>query len=101
MVPAIKCPQHIALAIGEEVDLHTRLLDDLEEGVEVQQTRMKAATLKVGCRSAERACVLSHWMQYCTACVQLCPLLYKSMVSAGLLPVAQIHALPTASEALV
>ncbi len=39
--------QHIALAIGEEVDLQTRLLDDLDEDVDVTQSRMKAATLKV------------------------------------------------------
>eukprot|EP00983_Pelagomonas_calceolata_P092389 1157657-Pelagomonas_calceolata.AAC.6 len=40
--------QHIALAIGEEVDLHTRLLDDLDEEVDVTQSRMKVATLKKG-----------------------------------------------------
>ena len=39
--------QHIALAIGEEVDLQTRLLDDLADDVDVTQSRLKAATAKV------------------------------------------------------
>ncbi|KAF5835074.1 Qc-snare protein, Syn8/Syntaxin8-family [Dunaliella salina] len=39
--------KHIALAIGEEADLHTRLLDDLDEEVDVTQSRMKVATHKV------------------------------------------------------
>ena len=40
--------QHIALAINEEVDLQARLLDDLHDDVEVTQTRMRAATARVG-----------------------------------------------------
>lgn len=39
--------QHIALAIGEEVDLQTRLLDDLHDDVEVTQSRTKAATSRI------------------------------------------------------
>jgi SYP5 family syntaxin len=39
--------QHIALAIGEEVDLQTRLLDEIDEDVEVTHSRMRAATIKV------------------------------------------------------
>jgi SYP5 family syntaxin len=39
--------QHIALAIGEEVDLQTRLLDDLQDDVDVTHMRMRAATSRV------------------------------------------------------
>jgi hypothetical protein len=39
--------QHIALAIGEEVDLQTRLLDDLADDVDVTHTRVRAATARV------------------------------------------------------
>ncbi|PNH01546.1 Syntaxin-52 [Tetrabaena socialis] len=39
--------KHIALAIGEEVELQTRLLDDLAEDVDVTQSRLKAATARV------------------------------------------------------
>jgi hypothetical protein len=39
--------QHIALTIGEEVDLHTRLLEDLDEDVDVTHTRLRAATKRV------------------------------------------------------
>jgi SYP5 family syntaxin len=42
--------QHIAVAINEEVDLQARLLDDLDEHVDVAHTRIKAATLRVGVR---------------------------------------------------
>lgn len=45
------CPccvlQHIALTIGEEVDLHTRLLEDLDEDVDVTHSRLRAATKRV------------------------------------------------------
>lgn len=48
MLPALRCAaQHIALAIGEEVDLQTRLLDDLHDDVEVTQSRTKAATSRI------------------------------------------------------
>lgn len=39
--------KHIALAIGEEVDLQTRLLDDLADDVDVTHSRLKAATARV------------------------------------------------------
>ncbi|GIL45063.1 hypothetical protein Vafri_2014 [Volvox africanus] len=39
--------KHIALAIGEEVDLQTRLLDDLADDVDVTQSRLQAATARV------------------------------------------------------
>ena len=39
--------QHIALAIGEEVDLQTRLLDDLQDEVDTTHMRMRAATSRV------------------------------------------------------
>lgn len=39
--------QHIALTIGEEVDLHTRLLEELEEDVDVTHSRLRAATKRV------------------------------------------------------
>lgn len=58
--------QHIALAIGEEVTLQTRLLDDLEDDVEVQQSRLKAATVKVKHLLKDK----SHWKG--GACIFLC-----------------------------
>ncbi|EFJ47641.1 Qc-SNARE, Syn8/Syntaxin8-family [Volvox carteri f. nagariensis] len=39
--------KHIALAIGEEVDLQTRLLDDLADDVDVTHNRLRAATARV------------------------------------------------------
>ena len=39
--------QHIALTINEELDLHQRLLDDLDDDVEVSQSRMRAAQKKL------------------------------------------------------
>jgi len=39
--------QHIALTIGEEVDLHTRLLEELDEDVDVTHTRLRAATKRI------------------------------------------------------
>lgn len=52
IAPAVSCSccfllQHIALTIGEEVDLHTRLLEELDEDVDVTHTRMRAATKRV------------------------------------------------------
>lgn len=41
------CVQHIALTIGEEVDLHTRLLEELDEDVDVTHTRLRAATKRI------------------------------------------------------
>jgi SYP5 family syntaxin len=34
-------------AAGEEVDLHTRLLDELDEDVDVTHTRLRAATKRI------------------------------------------------------
>ncbi len=45
--PLPSLTQHIALAIGEEVDLQTRLLDDLQDDVDVTNMRMKAATSRI------------------------------------------------------
>ncbi len=39
--------QHIAVTIGEELDLHTRLLSDLDEDVDVTYSRLRAATKRV------------------------------------------------------
>jgi N-glycosylase/DNA lyase len=39
--------QHIALTVNEELDLHRRLLDDLDEDVEVTHSRMRAAQKKL------------------------------------------------------
>ncbi|PNW70184.1 hypothetical protein CHLRE_17g709350v5 [Chlamydomonas reinhardtii] len=47
MEKTVASTKHIALAIGEEVDLQTRLLDDLADDVDVTQSRLKAATAKV------------------------------------------------------
>lgn len=48
MPPAVLLSlQHIALTIGEEVDLHTRLLDDLSDDVDVTHSRLRAATKRV------------------------------------------------------
>ena len=39
--------QHIALTINEELDLHQRLLDELDDDVDVSQSRMRAASKKL------------------------------------------------------
>ena len=39
--------QHIALTVNEELDLHRRLLDDLDEDVDVTHSRMRAAQKKL------------------------------------------------------
>ena len=46
--------QHIALQINEEADLHNRLLEDLDEDVDVTSSRLKAAQrrLKIVMRKA-------------------------------------------------
>lgn len=44
---AVISTKHIALTIGEEVDLHTRLLEELEEDVDVTESRMRAATKRI------------------------------------------------------
>lgn len=41
------CGQHIALTVNEELDLHRRLLDDLDEDVEVTHSRLRAAQKKL------------------------------------------------------
>lgn len=40
--------QHIALTINEELGLQERLLDELEEDVDVSHSRLKAAQKKLG-----------------------------------------------------
>jgi SYP5 family syntaxin len=47
MEKTVVSTKHIALTIGEEVDLHTRLLEDLDEDVDVTHTRLRAATKRV------------------------------------------------------
>eukprot|EP00877_Chromochloris_zofingiensis_P014326 jgi/Chrzof1/9147/Cz03g37190.t1 len=47
MEKAVISTKHIALTIGEEVDLHTRLLEDLDEDVDVTHSRLRAATKRV------------------------------------------------------
>lgn len=47
MEKAIGRTKHVARAIGEEVNLQTRLLEDLDDHVEVTQTRLKAATGRI------------------------------------------------------
>ncbi|EIE25173.1 Qc-snare protein, Syn8/Syntaxin8-family [Coccomyxa subellipsoidea C-169] len=39
--------KHIALTVNEELDLHRRLLDDLDEDVEVTHSRMRTAQKKL------------------------------------------------------
>lgn len=44
------CPraaQHIALTVNEELDLQRRLLDELDEDVEVTHSRMRTAQKKL------------------------------------------------------
>jgi len=43
----VKSTKHIALAINDELGLQTRLLDELEEEVDVHQSRLQATTAKV------------------------------------------------------
>lgn len=40
--------QHIALTINEELGLQERLLDELDEDVDVSHSRLKAAQKKLG-----------------------------------------------------
>lgn len=47
MEKAIGRTKQVAMAIGEEVDLQTRLLDDLEDHVDVTESRTKAATGRI------------------------------------------------------
>eukprot|EP00878_Enallax_costatus_P020004 GHUV01021128.1.p1 GENE.GHUV01021128.1~~GHUV01021128.1.p1 ORF type:complete len:209 (+),score=78.66 GHUV01021128.1:535-1161(+) len=47
MEKTVVSTKHIALTIGEEVDLHTRLLEELDEDVDVTHTRLRAATKRV------------------------------------------------------
>ena len=50
-IAAVECVmwalQHIALTVNEELDLHRRLLDDLDEDVDVTHSRMRAAQKKL------------------------------------------------------
>lgn len=57
MEVTVRSTKHIALAIGEEADLQTRLLDDLDDQVDVTNSRMKAATLRVKQIMKDK----SHW----------------------------------------
>ncbi|GLC33090.1 hypothetical protein PLESTB_000371500 [Pleodorina starrii] len=47
MEKTVTSTKHIALAIGEEVDLQTRLLDDLADDVDVTHSRLRATTARV------------------------------------------------------
>ncbi|GBF90597.1 hypothetical protein Rsub_03169 [Raphidocelis subcapitata] len=47
MEKTVTSTKHIAVTIGEELDLHTRLLGDLEDDVDVTHTRLRAATKRV------------------------------------------------------
>jgi len=47
MEKTVTSTKHIALAIGEEVDLQTRLLDDVQDDVDVTHMRMRAATARI------------------------------------------------------
>ncbi|MEW5311316.1 MAG: hypothetical protein WDW38_003043 [Sanguina aurantia] len=47
MEKAIGHTKHVAIAINGELDLQARLLEDLEEDVDVSHTRIKAVTLRV------------------------------------------------------
>ncbi|KAI8466281.1 MAG: Qc-snare protein, Syn8/Syntaxin8-family [Monoraphidium minutum] len=47
MEKTVTSTKHIAVTIGEEIDLHTRLLGDLQDDVDVTHTRLRAATKRV------------------------------------------------------
>jgi syntaxin of plants SYP5 len=47
MEQTVSSTKHIALAIGEEVDLHTRLLEDLDEDIDHTHTRLRAINQRV------------------------------------------------------
>ncbi|CAN1340076.1 SYP51 [Linum perenne] len=40
--------KHIALAVNEELDLHTRLIDDLDEHVDVTDSRLRRVQKQLG-----------------------------------------------------
>ncbi|KAG2489068.1 hypothetical protein HYH03_012504 [Edaphochlamys debaryana] len=47
MEKTVQSTKHIALAIGEEVDLQTALLGDLTDEVDVSHSRLRAATARI------------------------------------------------------
>ncbi|GBG48415.1 hypothetical protein CBR_g90925 [Chara braunii] len=47
LATAVTSTKHIALTVNEELDLHNRLLDDLDRDVQGTQSRMKVAQTKL------------------------------------------------------
>jgi len=69
--------QHIALTVNEELDLHRRLLDDLDEDVDVTHSRMRAAQKK-----------LKHVMRRAGNCRSMCFMILLMVILAVVIIVA-------------
>ena len=70
-------PQHIALTVNEELDLQRRLLDDLDEDVEVTHSRMRAAQKK-----------LKHVMRRAGNCRSMCLMIALMVILAVVIIIA-------------
>eukprot|EP00798_Chlamydomonas_sp_ICE-L_P020265 gene20265-27019_t len=81
MEKTVTSTKHIALAIGEEVDLQTRLLDDLDEDVDVTNHRMRAATKRVKNMIKDT----SHWKGGCMIFVLIVTLVMVTIIGFKLL----------------
>ena len=69
--------QHIAVTVNEELDLHHRLLEDLDEDVEVTHSRMRAAQKK-----------LKHVMRRAGNCRSMCFMIALMVVLAVVIIIA-------------
>ena len=78
LLSGVRCvAQHIALTVNEELDLHHRLLEDLDEDVEVTHSRMRAAQKK-----------LKHVMRRAGNCRSMCFMILLMVILAVVIIVA-------------
>ena len=60
---SVASTKHIALTVNEELGLHARLLDELDEDVEGTHSRMRAAQKRLKVRAARLAGPPCHGLQ--------------------------------------
>ena len=78
LLTGVRCAaQRIALTVNEELDLHHRLLEDLDEDVEVTHSRMRAAQKK-----------LKHVMQRAGNCRSMCVMIALMVALAVVIIIA-------------
>ena len=78
LLSGVRClAQHIALTVNEELDLHHRLLEDLDEDVEVTHSRMRAAQKK-----------LKHVMRRAGNCRSMCVMIALMVALAVVMIIA-------------